>query len=51
MRAREESLNADLDDAPKKISAGNRDFGVAIYRRVWMQRCVFPVTAAKPSGR
>jgi hypothetical protein len=42
MRTREESLNADLDDAPKKISAGDRDSGVAIYRRVWMQRCVFP---------
>jgi hypothetical protein len=42
MRTREESLNADLDDAPKKISAGDRDLGVAIYRRVWMQRCVFP---------
>src|SRR3954447_1348235 len=34
MRTREESLNADLDDAPKKISAGDRDSGVAIYRRV-----------------
>jgi hypothetical protein len=42
MRTREESLNADLDDAPKKISAGDRDLAVAIYRRVWMQRCVFP---------
>src|SRR3954467_7596384 len=42
MRTREESLNADLDDAPKKISAGDRDSGVAIYRRVWMHRCVFP---------
>jgi hypothetical protein len=42
MRIREESLNADLDDAPKKISAGDRDLAVAIYRRVWMQRCVFP---------
>jgi hypothetical protein len=42
MRSREESLNADLDDAPKKISAGDRDRGVAIYRRVWMHRCVFP---------
>ena len=42
IRAREESLNADLDDAPKKISAGDRERGVAIYRRVWMQRCVFP---------
>jgi hypothetical protein len=41
-RAREESLNANLDAAPKKISAGDRDSGVAIYRRVWMQRCVFP---------
>lgn len=42
MRTREESLNADLDDAPKKISAGDRDLAIAIYRRVWMQRCVFP---------
>src|SRR5436190_2116336 len=42
MRAREESLNADLDNAPKKISAGDRDLAVAIYRRVWMHRCVFP---------
>src|SRR3954447_10411748 len=42
VRTREESLNADLDDAPKKISAGDRDLAVAIYRRVWMQRCVFP---------
>jgi hypothetical protein len=41
-RAREESLNANLDAAPKKISAVDRDSGVAIYRRVWMQRCVFP---------
>jgi len=42
MRAREEALNVALDDAPKKISAGDRELGVAIYRRVWMQRCVFP---------
>jgi len=42
MRAREAALNEALDDAPKKISAGDRDLGVAIYRRVWMQRCVFP---------
>jgi hypothetical protein len=42
MRTREESLNADLDAAPKKISAGDRESGVAIYRRVWMQRCLFP---------
>jgi hypothetical protein len=42
IRTREEALNADLDDAPKKISAGDRERGLAIYRRVWMQRCVFP---------
>jgi hypothetical protein len=42
MRIREESLNADLDEAPKKTSAGDRELAVAIYRRVWMQRCVFP---------
>jgi len=42
MRAREAALNDALDDAPKKISAGDRELGVAIYRRVWLQRCVFP---------
>jgi hypothetical protein len=42
IRARETALNDALDDAPKKISAGDRDLAVAIYRRVWMQRCVFP---------
>jgi hypothetical protein len=42
IRTREEELNRELDDAPEKISAGDRERGVAIYRRVWMQRCVFP---------
>jgi len=42
IRAREDELNHALDDAPKRIESGDRDRGVAIYRRVWMQRCVFP---------
>ncbi|MEK6374396.1 MAG: hypothetical protein AABO58_17045 [Acidobacteriota bacterium] len=40
--AREASLDRDLDDAPKKLDAGNRDAAVALYRRVWEQRCLFP---------
>jgi hypothetical protein len=40
--AREESLSRDLDDAPKKLDAGERDAAVALYRRVWEQRCLFP---------
>ena len=40
--AREERLDRDLDDAPKKLSAGERDAAVTLYRRVWEQRCLFP---------
>lgn len=40
--AREASLDRDLDDAPKKLGTGDRDAAVALYRRVWEQRCLFP---------
>ena len=40
--AREEELNRDLDDAPKKLATGDRDAAVALYRHVWEQRCLFP---------
>ena len=40
--AREASLDRDLDDAPKKLVAGDRDAAVTLYRRVWEQRCLFP---------
>jgi hypothetical protein len=40
--AREKGLDRDLDDAPKKLNAGDRDAAVALYRRVWEQRCLFP---------
>jgi hypothetical protein len=41
LRAREDSLDHDLDDAPKKLGLGDRDGAVALYRRVWDQRCLF----------
>jgi len=31
-----------LDDAKGKAEAGERDEAVALYRRVWAQRCLFP---------
>jgi len=40
--AREASLDRDLDDAPKKLGTGDRDAAVALYRRVWEHRCLFP---------
>lgn len=40
--AREASLDRALDDAPKKLGDGDRDAAVALYRRVWEQRCLFP---------
>jgi hypothetical protein len=42
IRAREEALDRDLDDAPKKLGAGDRDAAVALYRGVWEHRCLFP---------
>jgi len=42
LRAREEALDRDLDDAPKKLGVGDRDAAVALYRRVWESRCLFP---------
>ena len=42
IQAREEGLDRDLDDAPKKLILGDRDAAVALYRRVWEQRCLFP---------
>ena len=42
IRAREESLDRDLDDAPKKLGLGDRDAAVALYRHVWEHRCLFP---------
>src|SRR5437763_9670972 len=42
IRAREEALDRDLDDAPKKLGLGDRDAAVALYRRVWEHRCLFP---------
>jgi hypothetical protein len=42
IRAREGALDRDLDDAPKKLDTGDRQAAVALYRRVWEQRCLFP---------
>jgi hypothetical protein len=42
IHAREESLDRDLDDAPKKLGVGDREGAVALYRRVWEHRCLFP---------
>ena len=42
IHTREESLDRDLDDAPKKLGVGDREGAVALYRRVWEHRCLFP---------
>lgn len=42
LRAREATLDAQLDDARKKALAGDRDSAVSKYRSVWDQRCVAP---------
>ena len=42
IRGHAEALDRDLDDAPKKLGVGDRDAAVALYRRVWEHRCLFP---------
>ncbi len=42
LRAREEALEAKLDDAKKKALAGDRDSAIAVYKSIWEQRCIFP---------
>lgn len=42
INAREAALDRDLDDAPKKLGAGDREGAVVLYRRVWERRCLFP---------
>lgn len=42
LRAREATLDAQLDDARKKNLAGDRDAAVSTYRAIWDQRCVAP---------
>ncbi len=42
LRAREATLDAQLDDARKKNLAGDRDAAVSTYKAIWDQRCVAP---------
>lgn len=42
IHARELAFDHDLDDAPNKLAAGDRDSAIILYRRVWEQRCLFP---------
>jgi tetratricopeptide (TPR) repeat protein len=44
--ARETALEADLAAAKQKADAGDRDGAIALYRKVWDQRCIAP-----PKGR
>jgi hypothetical protein len=49
LRAREEALEKQLDDAAKKEDAGDRDAAVALYRAISRQRCAFPRCAREAS--
>jgi hypothetical protein len=42
LRSREATLDARLDDARKKATAGDRDSAVAAYKSIWDLRCLFP---------
>ncbi|PYQ59626.1 MAG: hypothetical protein DMF58_10950 [Acidobacteria bacterium] len=42
LRARESTLDGQLDDARKKALAGDRDSAVSLYKSAWDLRCVFP---------
>ncbi len=42
LRTREATLDAKLDDARKKATAGDRDSAVTAYKSIWELRCAFP---------
>jgi hypothetical protein len=42
LRARESTLEAQLDAARKKALAGDRDSAVSTYMSIWDQRCIAP---------
>ncbi len=42
LRTREAALESRFDDARRKVTAGDRDSAVSIYRSIWDQRCLFP---------
>ena len=39
---RETALETQLDDARKKADSGDKDGAIAVYQKVWEQRCVAP---------
>jgi len=45
VNGREKELEAQLDDARKKADTGDKDGAIAIYQKVWEQRCVAPKKA------
>ena len=42
LRAQEDAAGSALDEARRKLDAGERDAAVALYTGVWQQRCLFP---------
>jgi tetratricopeptide (TPR) repeat protein len=40
--AREQELDAELQDGDRKAAAGDKDGAIAAYQKVWEQRCLLP---------
>jgi len=43
LRARDEAMYRDLANARKSATAGEKEKAIAIYRRIWDDRCLFPL--------
>jgi hypothetical protein len=42
LRAREDAIDKQLDEAQRKVEANDRDAAAALYLGVWAGRCLFP---------
>ncbi len=42
VREREKTLETQLDDARKKVAAGDKEGAIAAYQKVWDDRCIAP---------
>jgi hypothetical protein len=42
MRTRESEVEEQLDECARRLERGEKEGAVALYRRIWEQRCMFP---------
>jgi hypothetical protein len=46
LAARDEAMYRQMTEANRAAAAGNKDIAIGLYKRVWDDRCLFPVAGA-----